>query len=868
MKKISKHKKSLLAAAILCSITGSAFALPTGGVVTSGNVTNVADPSKVMTAGAHSIINWNTFDIAKNEKVTFDTKSFMVLNNVNGGQESKILGMLVDQGKGRLLLVNPSGIVIGKDAVINANNITLSTLKISNDQFQKLINGQMATFENDDLSKGVNVEKNAKITLKEALSLYGGKITIADGVEIISKDYGTANVDILARNQVITNTKGNVTTVYDPNLGDSNVSIGNVTMGTTDKPVAHLDIRGDNVDLNGVKSVADNKNGTGNSFTMLSGHNINVKNSSFENKNGEMFVVAPQGWSTNQDVSFFELETELKNNINIDNSNFFTAKNDMTILGGNVDIKKSNIDSGNNLIVGAVKSYGNAEGVRSATTYDTSTVTIDEPTTIKAKGSSIVYGAILNVNPNKFKHTIPSDSPLIEILDRNDLTVDEIIELVQKHNPDITADEIRSAFNSMYIVPKPIIPDVDNKPNDADALKALLDSLITKNNAIENDSEWQLVQDGVVPRDYDGIVKVVMDTNNPEKSEMYIEKSYYEKNRDKDDAKSLDKIDDNFNNHLSPKDNLEAIINNYEHQEDNLYDKIYELLSEAKENHKKKIEAAIDESYLKMKDKIDLSNTTVKKNDIPDEVYQAFLKPVTDKMKESALESFDPNTQELPFYQKIFKAIGSGLQSIDDPKPVKVDKTTYKIKFDNSWTFAGANSIIATVQWAEGKEKKTATLTLPKLNDDKVIANYTKALTKLAEDVTENALVELYTYGLQDVTTKGKIVETKDFAKNLCAALVDNKNANNLIDNLGEKAGSYIKSKWGFDSKGKLGSFLNDNLGKDFTSLVKKLGDLNNEKNKYVDAINKAKSDDEIDRISAGYWLAEKTFTNALNAIK
>ena len=507
MKMIKKQKEALLVAAVLCTIMGNAFALPTGGVVTSGNVTNVADPSKVMTAGAHSIIDWKTFDIAKNEKVTFDTKSFMVLNNVNGGQESKILGMLVDLGKGRLLLVNPSGIVLGKDAVINANNITLSTLRISNDQFQKLISGETATFINDGSSKGVSIEKNAKITLKEALTLYGGKITIADGVEIVSKDYGSTSVDILAAKEVSTSTGGGLMTQYSLNDG-LGVTIGNASIGTESSPIAHLDIRGVDVNLNGVQAVSDNKTNDSKSFTMLSGYNINVENSSFKNSNGEMFIVAPESWTTNKDVSFFELGANLDNNINIDNTNLITAKNDMTILGGNVNITKSNIDSGNNLIVGAVKNYGNEEGVRSATTYDTSTVTIDEPTTVRAKGSSIVYGAILNVNPNKFKHTIPSDSPLIEILDRNDLTVDEIIDLVQKHNPDISTDEIRSAFNSVHNIQKPVI---NNYPliysNNNDSIYIRPNDNSPSGNFERKDTsfdeEWVLIENGIVPKGYE-----------------------------------------------------------------------------------------------------------------------------------------------------------------------------------------------------------------------------------------------------------------------------------------------------------------------------------------------------------------------------
>lgn len=384
-----------------------------------------------------------------------------------------------------------------------------------------------------------------------------------------------------------------------------------------------------------------------------------------------------------------------------------------------------------------------------------------------------------------------------------------------------------------------------------------------------SDTEMILLENGANLQDYkSNTVVVVMDPNNSENSKVYISK-------DPVVTVITDAMKEGLESHINfEKDlntqnkNLEDIKSNYKYQEDALYDKIYELLSKAKEKHERKVDSAVGESYLQMKDKIELSNTTIKKDDIPEEVYQAFLKPVTDKLKNSSLKPIDPDVESMNFFNSILRPVFMGVQSIEDPDPVRVNNINYRIHFDNSYSYAGRNTIRATVQWMEDKEKKSATLTLPKLNDEKVIANYTKALAKLAEDVTENALVEFYTFGLQDVTDKGKIIETKDFAKNICAALVDNNNADTFINSLGEKASSYIKNKWGFSSKGKLGSFLNESLNTDFTGLLQKLDNLNNEKDKYVDNIKKAKSDNEIDRSSAGYWIAEKAFTTALNAIK
>ena len=81
MKIRNKIKNSFLTATILLAISGgSAYAMPTGGNVTMGDVTNVANPAELMTANANSIINWDSFSVGVGEKVTFDTQKFMVLN--------------------------------------------------------------------------------------------------------------------------------------------------------------------------------------------------------------------------------------------------------------------------------------------------------------------------------------------------------------------------------------------------------------------------------------------------------------------------------------------------------------------------------------------------------------------------------------------------------------------------------------------------------------------------------------------------------------------------------------------------------------------------------------------------------------------
>ncbi|MEJ2123174.1 MAG: filamentous hemagglutinin N-terminal domain-containing protein [Alphaproteobacteria bacterium] len=83
----------------------------------------------VNTPGA--VINWQQFSIQKDEITRFlqQNAASAVLNRVRGGDPSVILGQLLSNG--RVFLINPSGIAIGKGAVIDVAGFAASTLNIS-----------------------------------------------------------------------------------------------------------------------------------------------------------------------------------------------------------------------------------------------------------------------------------------------------------------------------------------------------------------------------------------------------------------------------------------------------------------------------------------------------------------------------------------------------------------------------------------------------------------------------------------------------------------------------------------------------------------------------------------------------------------
>lgn len=202
-KKMNRMKAALLASAIVLSLSGSTvYAMPQGGSVAVGSVTGLTDGTVAsggtLTATSDAIINWNSFNIAQGESLTFNTEKYTLLNRVTGTGISTIAGILNQTGTDTCsaILVNPNGIVISGTATINASNLILSTLTLSDDQ---LMNGNTATFTQQGSTPALlSVEKGAKFHVRDLLLLAGGKVNVADGVTFSAGN--SNNDDVMIEN--------------------------------------------------------------------------------------------------------------------------------------------------------------------------------------------------------------------------------------------------------------------------------------------------------------------------------------------------------------------------------------------------------------------------------------------------------------------------------------------------------------------------------------------------------------------------------------------------------------------------------------------------------------------------------------------
>ena len=181
-------RRSTLATLITLALTGSAFAMPSGGVVeqgradiSAGNLAQV-ESGATITAQTNSIINWNDFSIGVGQTLNFNTAAGALLNCVTSDKVSELLGTMTQTGVNPLFVVNPNGIHIGGGATIDAANITLSTLAMSSGDFNAAASGGTYSLAQGKAGvKTVQIDSGAKIKSGNMLNIFGGKI-VADGV--------------------------------------------------------------------------------------------------------------------------------------------------------------------------------------------------------------------------------------------------------------------------------------------------------------------------------------------------------------------------------------------------------------------------------------------------------------------------------------------------------------------------------------------------------------------------------------------------------------------------------------------------------------------------------------------------------------
>ena len=115
----------------------AATVLPTEGVVTSGaaKISSSGAVMNVNQATDKAIINWNAFNVGLAATVNFvqPSPSAVALNRVTSTDPSQIFGTL--NANGKVILINPAGVIFGPDSKVNVGSLIASTMNVSDNDF-------------------------------------------------------------------------------------------------------------------------------------------------------------------------------------------------------------------------------------------------------------------------------------------------------------------------------------------------------------------------------------------------------------------------------------------------------------------------------------------------------------------------------------------------------------------------------------------------------------------------------------------------------------------------------------------------------------------------------------------------------------
>ncbi len=125
---------------LLTQVVLKVWGLPEGTTpVAGGGTTSLNEKEMVITAPDGSIFEHQSFNVAEDETVRFvqPSEQSRVLNRVTGASVSSINGNIL--ANGQVYLVNPSGIIFGAGAVVEAARLHAISGVLSNDDFTQAV---------------------------------------------------------------------------------------------------------------------------------------------------------------------------------------------------------------------------------------------------------------------------------------------------------------------------------------------------------------------------------------------------------------------------------------------------------------------------------------------------------------------------------------------------------------------------------------------------------------------------------------------------------------------------------------------------------------------------------------------------------
>lgn len=292
---------AMLAASQLMG-AGQVMAAPEGGVVVggAGTIDQSGAETTIHQSTERMAIDWKSFDVQSNERVQFiqPKSTSIALNRVVSNKGSEILGRI--DANGQVFLINPNGVVFGKDSQVNVGGMLASGLSIDPQDF---MNGEFTlnSIEGSDgkvINSGIiNASTGGSVTLigqqvknEGLISANLGSVALAAGKEAVVTFDKAGLIGVKVTKEVLQNELGVDAAVI--NSGDINAQGGRILISAS----VSQDIFSDAVNnggMNKASSVVVNEDG---SFTLGAGSDvINSGDINVSSENGDAGQVVVLG---------------------------------------------------------------------------------------------------------------------------------------------------------------------------------------------------------------------------------------------------------------------------------------------------------------------------------------------------------------------------------------------------------------------------------------------------------------------------------------------------------------------------------------------------------------------------------------------
>ena len=395
--------RKLLSTALVLGVIGSTSILPAfadiavdalpklDSAINADVTTNGSNMNVQINAGQGGVgtINWGSFNVGKDAGVNYEFTAHnqTALNKVDAaGGLSQIYGKITSSGcsgcgydaTGKVILINPNGVLFGDGANVNLNSFTVSTM---NGTFDANKN-ELQLDRNGATSKyGILVEDGAKIYADKGVTFASDNVSIYNGSKI-STNIGPNSGDAsFGKIKIVTSDGVNFS--YYNNGAVKEVS---GIKGATDKMVVSVngELESGNIDIRNYSSNVDSEinlngaalkatkavKGNDGNIWLTASNKVVVDNSDLTTTNYSDAAAAQEGGNirilagnkssvtASKFNSVGKVEAIAQNGDSVIDNSTVTAAKDVNVTAGNIaSIQKKSTVKGNNVnVVGAKRS--------------------------------------------------------------------------------------------------------------------------------------------------------------------------------------------------------------------------------------------------------------------------------------------------------------------------------------------------------------------------------------------------------------------------------------------------------------------------------------------------------------------------------